>query len=185
MPPSEEKNCLRSMGRPGVRVEETLNGICPDLARYIVEYSFREIYAREILDNQTKEQAVVAALTAMGTAAPQLAARGIDAIEVTGGTGGAVPGLKETGFDESVFRIYAETITAETTAPVILVGVNRTPAVMDHLLNTTGIRYFSLSRPLIRQPDLVNLWKSTPGSAAACTSCNQCRQPGGNPCPFD
>jgi 4-carboxymuconolactone decarboxylase len=66
------KKLLEIDGEAGVRVEETLNGICPDLARYLIEYSFGEIYAREILDNKTKEQAVVAALTAMGTAAPQL-----------------------------------------------------------------------------------------------------------------
>ena len=66
------KKLLEIDGEAGVRVEETLNGICPDLARYLIEYSFGEIYAREILDNTTKEQAVVAALTAMGTAAPQL-----------------------------------------------------------------------------------------------------------------
>jgi 4-carboxymuconolactone decarboxylase len=66
------KKLLEIDGEAGVRVEETLNGICPDLARYLIEYSFGEIYAREILDNRTKEQAVVAALTAMGTAAPQL-----------------------------------------------------------------------------------------------------------------
>ena len=59
-------------GEAGVAVEERLNAICPDLARYLIEYSFGEIYAREGLDNKTKEQAVVAALTAMGTAAPQL-----------------------------------------------------------------------------------------------------------------
>ena len=59
-------------GEAGVAVEERLNAICPDLARYLIEYSFGEIYAREILDNKTKEQVVVATLTAMGTAAPQL-----------------------------------------------------------------------------------------------------------------
>ena len=59
-------------GEAGLAVEERLNGICPDLARYLIEYSFGEIYAREGLDNKTKEQAVVSALTAMGTAAPQL-----------------------------------------------------------------------------------------------------------------
>lgn len=59
-------------GEAGVQVEETLNLICPDLARYLIEYSFGEIYARSGLDNRTKELAVVAALTAMGTAAPQL-----------------------------------------------------------------------------------------------------------------
>ena len=66
------KKLLEIDGEAGVRVEETLNGICPDLARYLIEYSFGQIYAREILDNKIKEQAVVAALTAMGTAAPQL-----------------------------------------------------------------------------------------------------------------
>jgi 4-carboxymuconolactone decarboxylase len=66
------KKLVEIDGDAGVRVEETVNRICPDLARYLIEYSFGEIYAREILDNRTKEQAVVAALTAMGTAAPQL-----------------------------------------------------------------------------------------------------------------
>ena len=56
----------------GIQVEETINRICPDLARYLIEYSFGEIYARDGLDNRTRELAVVAALTAMGTAAPQL-----------------------------------------------------------------------------------------------------------------
>jgi 4-carboxymuconolactone decarboxylase len=55
-------------GEAGLAVEEKLNRICPDLARYLVEYSFGEIYAREILDNKTKEQAVVAAISVMGTA---------------------------------------------------------------------------------------------------------------------
>ncbi|MDD1724425.1 MAG: carboxymuconolactone decarboxylase family protein [Methanospirillum sp.] len=59
-------------GEAGVRVAKSLNEICPDLVRYLIEYSFGEIYARDIIDNKTKEQAVVAALTAMGTAAPQL-----------------------------------------------------------------------------------------------------------------
>jgi 4-carboxymuconolactone decarboxylase len=63
---------LQIDGEAGVQVEETLNRICPDIARYLIEYSFGEIYARDGLDNRTKELAVVAALTTMGTAAPQL-----------------------------------------------------------------------------------------------------------------
>jgi 4-carboxymuconolactone decarboxylase len=66
------KKLLEIDGEAGVRVEEAVNRICPDLARYLVEYSFGEIYARDGLDDTMKEQAVVAALTAMGTAAPQL-----------------------------------------------------------------------------------------------------------------
>ena len=53
------KKLLEIDGETGTRVEETLNGICPDLARYLIEYSFGEIYAREILDNRTKEQALI------------------------------------------------------------------------------------------------------------------------------
>lgn len=66
------KILLEIDGEAGVQVEEALNAFCPDLARYLIEYSFGEIYAREGLDNRTKELAVVAALTAMGTAMPQL-----------------------------------------------------------------------------------------------------------------
>jgi len=39
----------------GIQVEETINRICPDLARYLIEYSFGEIYARDGLDNRTRE----------------------------------------------------------------------------------------------------------------------------------
>jgi len=66
------KKLLEIDGEAGVKVEEAVNVVCPDLARYLIEYSFGEIYARDRLDNTMKELAVVAALTAMGTAAPQL-----------------------------------------------------------------------------------------------------------------
>ncbi len=64
------KKLLEIDGEAGVQVEETLNRICPDLARYLIEYSFGEIYARDGLDNRTKELAVVAALTAMAPRRP-------------------------------------------------------------------------------------------------------------------
>ena len=59
-------------GQAGVNVIESLKDVSPDLARYIIEYPFGDVYSREILDNRTKEIAVVAALTAMGNAEPQL-----------------------------------------------------------------------------------------------------------------
>ena len=88
-------------------------------------------------------------------------------------------------YEESVFRDYAAEIANTVSIPVILVGLNRTPAVMTELLNTTGIAYFSLSRPFLRQPDLASFWKNNPGQPAACISCDACRkQPDGNVCPF-
>jgi 4-carboxymuconolactone decarboxylase len=59
-------------GSHGVAVVESLNNIAPDLGRYIVEFAYGDVFARPGLDLRTRELATVAALTAMGTAAPQL-----------------------------------------------------------------------------------------------------------------
>jgi 4-carboxymuconolactone decarboxylase len=59
-------------GEIGERVVESLAGIAPDFARYLVEFPFGDIYSRPGLDLRSREIAVVAALTAMGNATPQL-----------------------------------------------------------------------------------------------------------------
>lgn len=59
-------------GKAGINVIESLKDISPDLGKYTIEYPFGDIYNRDILNNQTKEIAVVAALTALGNAVPQL-----------------------------------------------------------------------------------------------------------------
>jgi 2,4-dienoyl-CoA reductase-like NADH-dependent reductase (Old Yellow Enzyme family) len=113
-----------------------------------------------------------------------LADRGISAIEVTGGATGKLDPAW-TGYEESVFRDYAAEIAKSVDIPVILVGLNRSAPVLVKLLETTRIGYFSLSRPLLSEPDLPNIWKAHPNQPAACTSCDTCReQPDGNVCPF-
>ncbi|HEY5532199.1 MAG TPA: carboxymuconolactone decarboxylase family protein [Candidatus Anoxymicrobiaceae bacterium] len=59
-------------GEAGQRVMDSLQDIAPDLARYIIEYAFGDIYSRPGLDLRSREIAVIAALTALGTARPQL-----------------------------------------------------------------------------------------------------------------
>jgi len=59
-------------GEAGEKVKDNLNDISQDLGRYIIEYSFGDVYSREGLTLKQKEIAVVAALTAMGNASPQL-----------------------------------------------------------------------------------------------------------------
>ena len=59
-------------GEAGEKVIESLMDIAPDLARYTVEFPFGDIYSRPGLDLKSREIAVVAALTALGNAAPQL-----------------------------------------------------------------------------------------------------------------
>lgn len=59
-------------GEAGERVIDNLKDIAPDFARYLVEFPFGDIYSRPGLDLKSREIAVVAALTALGNATPQL-----------------------------------------------------------------------------------------------------------------
>jgi 4-carboxymuconolactone decarboxylase len=59
-------------GEAGERVIDSLKDIAPDFARYVIEFPFGDIYSRPGLDLKSREIAVVAALTALGNATPQL-----------------------------------------------------------------------------------------------------------------
>ncbi|WP_148861068.1 carboxymuconolactone decarboxylase family protein [Marinobacter fonticola] len=59
-------------GEAGKAVIASLQSICPDLARYVIEYPFGDIYQREGLDLRSRELVTVAALTALGHCQPQL-----------------------------------------------------------------------------------------------------------------
>ncbi len=59
-------------GEAGENVIQALKDIAPDFADYLIEFPFGDIYSRPGLDLKSREIAVVAALTAMGNAAPQL-----------------------------------------------------------------------------------------------------------------
>lgn len=59
-------------GHAGERVIEALQDIAPDLADYIIEFPFGDVYSRGILSLKEREIATVAALAALGNAQPQL-----------------------------------------------------------------------------------------------------------------
>ena len=59
-------------GEAGAKVIAALDDIAPDFATYILEFSFGDIYSRPGLDLKAREIATIAALTALGNAAPQL-----------------------------------------------------------------------------------------------------------------
>ena len=59
-------------GAAGQKVIDSLQAICPDLAKYTIEFPFGDIYQRPQLDLKSREIATVAALTALGRCAPQL-----------------------------------------------------------------------------------------------------------------
>lgn len=59
-------------GEGGEKVVASLADIAPDFARYLIEFPFGDIYSRPGLDLRAREIATIAALTALGNAAPQL-----------------------------------------------------------------------------------------------------------------
>jgi 4-carboxymuconolactone decarboxylase len=59
-------------GDKGEKIIERLVELDPDLARYIFEFPFGDIYNRPGLDIKSREIATLAALTALGNATPQL-----------------------------------------------------------------------------------------------------------------
>ncbi|WJZ02940.1 carboxymuconolactone decarboxylase family protein [Corynebacterium freiburgense] len=59
-------------GAGGTAVVEALADIAPDLGRFIVEYSFGDVYARPGLTLKERELVTVAACIALGTCVPQL-----------------------------------------------------------------------------------------------------------------
>ena len=64
---------LREVDGPaGEAVIASLEGIAPDLARYVIEFTFGDIYVRPGLDLRAREIVTVAACTALGSVLPQL-----------------------------------------------------------------------------------------------------------------
>ncbi|MCP4763245.1 MAG: NADH:flavin oxidoreductase [archaeon] len=58
--------------------------------------------------------------------------------------------------------------------PIILLGGVRNPVSADKFIGENQVDFISMSRPLIREPNLPNKWKSGDRSPPLCISCNQC-----------
>ncbi|PLX85071.1 MAG: NADH-dependent flavin oxidoreductase [Desulfuromonas sp.] len=108
---------------------------------------------------------------------------GIDAIEVSSGTaasGDLSPVRQgiESEEKEAYNAPFAQSIKKKINIPVMVVGGLRSCSVMQNLLRDGVADMFALSRPLIREPDLVSRWRQDPTHRATCTSCNGCFRPG-------
>ncbi|MCX8118844.1 MAG: NADH:flavin oxidoreductase [Desulfobacterota bacterium] len=112
-----------------------------------------------------------------------LARGGIDAIELSGGmiiAGKFSPSRQ--GIDsrekEAYFQEEAKVMRGEVGIPLILVGGIRSFEVAEKLLQDGVADYISMSRPLIRDPDLILRWKRGERHRSACRSDNLCFKPG-------
>ncbi len=107
-----------------------------------------------------------------------LAGLGLDAIELSGGL------LTSSKYFPSRVGIKAEEDEAyfseearhfkNVGIPLILVGGIRSFSVAEHLVEDEVADYISMSRPLIREPDLINRWRSGDYSSSECISDNNC-----------
>ncbi len=78
--------------------------------------------------------------------------------------------------DKEAYHLpYAKEIKRLIDIPLILVGGIKSLDVIEKILSEGSADFVSLSRPLIRQPDLPNRWlKGIGGLTADCISCNAC-----------
>ncbi|MDI6764907.1 MAG: NADH:flavin oxidoreductase [Thermodesulfobacteriota bacterium] len=112
-----------------------------------------------------------------------LAHAGMDAIELSGGsmTSGKLSPSR-SGIDseekEAYFQEDARAMKKEIGIPLILVGGMRSFEVAEKLFQDGTADYISMSRPLIREPDLINRWKAGDRRRAECRSDNLCFKPG-------
>jgi len=117
---------------------------------------------------------------------------GFDAVEVSGGMWEATTrSREELGWPpvllpesrteinsigkEGYFLSSAKAVKDTTTNTVISVGGFRSFSKIEDALASKSADFISLSRPLIRQPDLPNRWYTGEGpDRAECISCNAC-----------
>ena len=116
------------------------------------------------------------------TAAGLLAHAGIDAIEVSGGfLTSKTLSPSRLGITrvekEAYFEPGAAAFKQALDIPVILVGGIRSLEKARELMAGGTADYISLCRPLIREPGLINRWRSGDTRPALCRSDNLCFRP--------
>ena len=111
-----------------------------------------------------------------------MADAGIDAIEVSG-NGTSRTGIK-AGCNEGYFRAAAMSLAALTNVPVVLVSGLRSIEKINQYLDETRIAYISLSRPFIRESNLIQRWQQGNTAPSLCVSCNTCYRTPGHQCIF-
>ncbi len=116
--------------------------------------------------------------------AHRLVQDGIDCIEVSAGSRASADGMipSRTNIareeDEGYLAELAGLFKEKVSVPVVAVGGIRSLPVISRILEGGLADYVALSRPLIREPDLINRWKSGSVEKSKCVSCNGCYDTG-------
>lgn len=113
-----------------------------------------------------------------------LAERGYDALEISQGlqdfsdlkTWSGSPIRKGTIniSQEAYFRNWCREIKRSIDKPAIMTGGIRSYELVQEMLANNETDFVGMCRPFIREPGLVNRWKSGDHKKATCISCGQC-----------
>ena len=105
---------------------------------------------------------------------------GIDAIELSGGLLNN-PNIMRNKIDsedtQGYFLSEAGVFREKIHVPLILVGGIRSYEGARELVEEQVVDYISMSRPFIREPGLINRWRTGDRRKAACISCDNCFEP--------
>lgn len=128
-------------GEAGENVVNSLESISPDLARFIIEYSFGDVYSHNSLDNKSKEIAAVSSLIAQ-SAIPQLKVHLNGALN----TGCSITEVKEVILQMSVYTGFPRSINAMNAFREVLnerkgKGINDLEGSISNQENDTPNRY--------------------------------------------
>ena len=120
-----------------------------------------------------------------------MAAAGLDNIEVSAGFGysfspdgqkGPMKMVNPNTFEGALYNSeYSKAIRDVLSIPVTCVGGVRTFEHAQRVLNEGFGDFIGLCRPLIREPDLILLWKHGVYRNSTCLSCNLCCKTGRSP----
>ena len=155
-------------------------------ARFAVEVvqAVREAVGPDfpVLMKMNSEDFIAGGLTVedMLQSAALLAAAGVDAMELSGGTSlsGELGPLRTRGGIPQDGQAYYEdaalALKRTVSVPVMLVGGIRTLETAERLVQRGHTDYIALSRPLICEPDLVARWERADRAPSVCRSDNRC-----------
>lgn len=108
----------------------------------------------------------------------RMAAWGVDGIEISSGFSGddfrSIQKGVRLADQEAYFLPFVQQARMVTDLPLLAVGGFRSRKVMEQALLSGAADFISLSRPLIREPDLPVLFKKGEKERSSCLSANNC-----------
>jgi len=108
-----------------------------------------------------------------------LEGEGVCFIEVSHGMAGRdfrrmTRGKEKAPIQEAYLLPDARVVRESTSGPLAVVGGMRSLPVMEEAIESGAVDCIALCRPLIREPDLIQRWKSGDTRPADCISCGAC-----------